>query len=238
MRITYPRLKDLKLKDARLRKPLIFILSLAVLVVIAGAISGTWGKEQKEGELHNGLAVTGENAPNGGTVKKIEVDAQQAQAQAAQQQGKDQTGQQGNQASGEGQTGGQQASGQAAAQTQANANASASKEFFVDYRLNREKTREESAAMLTPLRSSADASVRQDAEAKWLALNSKNQQEDEIENLLKLRGFSENVVNVQPASVTVIVMADHLSAGDLKVIQDTVVRVCKIKLDRIEITTK
>ncbi len=206
-----------------IRKILIYSIGALVILTAGWAgINGVLAKEQPKGEAkENSLAVSS-GAENEGQIKEVVVAAQQGSAQV--QSDQEQTG--------------QSQSNQEQSNQNQKQNETGGEDYFVNYRMEREETRENSKAMLTPLRNSNIESVRKDAEEKWLALNTKNQQEDEIESMLKLRGFDENVVNIQPESVTVVVLTDRLDSSQLKVIQDTVVRVCKVRLDKIIITTK
>ena len=107
--------------------------------------------------------------------------------------------------------------------------------YFVNFRLEREKSRQETKNMLATLL--RDPRNR-DAESKWLALAEKSEQENEIENMLKIKGFKDAVSAVEPDSVSVIVYAGSLSPSQVSMIQDTVLRVIKMRLDRISISSK
>ena len=209
----------------------ILIYSIGAVVILAAGwagISGVLAKEQPKGEAKENSLAVNSGAENEGQIKEVVVAAQQGSTKV--QSDQEQTGQS---QSNQGDSNQNQKQG-----TVQKLNETGGEDYFVNYRMKREETRENSKAMLTPLRNSNVESVRKDAEEKWLALNTKNQQEDEIESMLKLRGFNENVVNIQPESVTVVVLTERLDSSQLKVIQDTVVRVCKMRLDKIIITTK
>ena len=107
--------------------------------------------------------------------------------------------------------------------------------YFVNYRLEREKARQEAKNMLGVLL--ADPKNKE-AETKWLALNDKMEKESEIENMLKIKGFKDGVVAVDSDSVSVVVYADSLTPGQVSMIQDIVLRVAKVRLDRISISLK
>lgn len=110
--------------------------------------------------------------------------------------------------------------------------------YFVNYRLQREQFRQESKSMLAELLDSNVVKSKEQAQAKWLELSTKIEKEGEIENLLKIKGFQDAVADVNPESVTVIIYADHLAAGEVSSIQDIVVRVTKVRLDKITISAK
>ncbi|WP_242832456.1 SpoIIIAH-like family protein [Desulfosporosinus orientis] len=110
--------------------------------------------------------------------------------------------------------------------------------YFVNYRLKREQFRQESKAMLAELLNSSIEKNKAQAQEQWLELNSKIQQEEEIENLLKIKGFKDAVVDVFPEHVTVIVYAKSLTPHEVSIIQDIVVRVTKVRLDKIAVSAK
>ncbi|HWQ43029.1 MAG TPA: SpoIIIAH-like family protein [Desulfosporosinus sp.] len=112
--------------------------------------------------------------------------------------------------------------------------------YFVNYRLQREQFRQETKAMLSELLNSTVEKSKEQAQAqgKWLELSTKIQNEGEIENLLKIKGFQDTVVDVLPENVTVIVYAPSLTPNEVSIIQDIVVRVTKVRLDKITISVK
>lgn len=110
--------------------------------------------------------------------------------------------------------------------------------YFVNYRLKREQFRQESKTMLAELLNSSIEKNKAQAQEQWLALNIKIQQEEEIENLLKIKGFEDAVVDVFSEHVTVIVYAQSLTPHEVSLVQDIVVRVTKVRLDKIAVSAK
>jgi stage III sporulation protein AH len=110
-------------------------------------------------------------------------------------------------------------------------------DFFVNYRLKREDVRQERKTMLSALLNSTVKETKQQAQEKWLELSSKIQKEEEIENLLKIKGFKDAVADVS-GSVTVIVYASGLTPNEVMMIQDIVVHVTDIQLNKIVISSK
>ncbi|MHB1653784.1 MAG: SpoIIIAH-like family protein [Desulfitobacteriaceae bacterium] len=110
--------------------------------------------------------------------------------------------------------------------------------YFVNYRLEREKFRQETKEMLETLLNSPETKSRSDAQAQWLELSMKIKREGEIENLLKIKGFKDGVVNVSKDGVNVVILAPNLSAGEISIIQEIVVRITNIRLDKIIISTR
>lgn len=109
-------------------------------------------------------------------------------------------------------------------------------DYFVNYRLQREQNRQESKTMLAVLLDSPVDKTKEEAQAKWLELSKKIEQENEIENLLKIKGFKDVVTNVGVDSVTVVVYAANLTPQQVTMIQDLVVRETKIRLDKVIIS--
>lgn len=110
--------------------------------------------------------------------------------------------------------------------------------YFVNYRLEREKYRQQTIGMLETLLASPESKSRSEAQGKWLELTTKIEQEGELENLLKIKGFKDVVTDVTKDGVHVLVFAPELSSGDITLIQDIVIRVTKIRLDKIIISNR
>ena len=110
--------------------------------------------------------------------------------------------------------------------------------YFVNYRLRREEYRQETKAMLAELLNSTVESSRVQAQEKWLKLSSKIQKEEEIENLLKIKGFQDSVADVLSDNVNVFVYAVKLLPYEIRIIQNIVSEVAKVSADKITITAK
>ncbi|TGE37812.1 SpoIIIAH-like family protein [Desulfosporosinus fructosivorans] len=110
--------------------------------------------------------------------------------------------------------------------------------YFVNYRLKRDQFRQETKAMLSELLNSTVDKSKVQAQEKWLELSTKILKEGEVENLLKMKGFQDAVADVFPENVTVIVYAPSLTPNEVSHIQDIVVRVTKVRLDKITISAR
>ncbi|HUX46619.1 MAG TPA: SpoIIIAH-like family protein [Desulfosporosinus sp.] len=110
--------------------------------------------------------------------------------------------------------------------------------YFVDYRLKRDQFRQETKTMLSELLNSTVDKSREQAQTKWLELSTKIQKEGEVENLLKIKGFQDAVADVFPENATVVVYAPSLTPNEVSIIQDIVVRITKVRLDRITISVR
>lgn len=110
--------------------------------------------------------------------------------------------------------------------------------YFVNYRLKREQFRQETKAMLSELLDSSVEKSQAQAQEQWLDLSAKIQRESEIENLLKIKGFQDAVVDVFHDSVSVIIYAQELTPNEVSLIQDIVVRVTSVRIDKITVMAK
>ncbi len=111
-------------------------------------------------------------------------------------------------------------------------------DYFVNYRLQREESRQEAKAMLSPLLNSNVTKTKEEAQQKWLELSNKIEKEGQIENLLRIKGFQDAVVDVSENGVNVIVFSPNLTQDEVRLIQDIVVRVTSLRLNQINISFK
>lgn len=108
-------------------------------------------------------------------------------------------------------------------------------DYFVNYRLQRQASRQEAKAMLAPLLDSNVDKTREEAQEKWLQLSHKIQKEEEIENLLKISGIKDAIADFGNNEVAVIVYASNLEAAEIKAIQDIVLRVTNTSKEQVRI---
>jgi len=108
-------------------------------------------------------------------------------------------------------------------------------DYFVNYRLQREASRQELKNMLTPLLNSEVEKTREEAQLKWLNLCNKIEKEDQIENLLKISGMKDAIADIGSNEVAVIVYASQLGEAEIKLISDIVVRVTDYPKEQIRI---
>jgi stage III sporulation protein AH len=111
-------------------------------------------------------------------------------------------------------------------------------EYFVDYRLGREQFRQEVKSMLQVLLNSSDMNNRKSAQTKWLELSTEINQEGELENLLKIRGYQDVIADINKDSAFIIVLTQGLTPYEIFSIQDTVNRVAGICSERVTIEVK
>lgn len=99
-------------------------------------------------------------------------------------------------------------------------------DFFVDFRLERERTRGQQLEYLREMinNTKVDEASRKTAAAEWLQLTKQIGKELELEGLIKAKGWGDCVVFVQAQSCTVVVKAEKLTQSEAARVGDIVVR--------------
>jgi len=122
----------------------------------------------------------------------------------------------------------------------AKASLSGGDDFFVEYRLERERTRGQSVEWLREVINNVNSAgeTRQKAQEHLMAISRNMEKEIELENLLRAKGFKDAAVLVNERAVTVIVETDHLSTGESFQITDLVSRGTGVDTQNIIIITK
>ncbi|MHB8157550.1 MAG: SpoIIIAH-like family protein [Desulfocucumaceae bacterium] len=94
--------------------------------------------------------------------------------------------------------------------------ANSKEEFFVEYRLQRERTRGQQIELLKDVVNSPASAedTRKSAQEQLLGISKGITREANVENLLKARGYKDAVVCVDPRSVTVVVDSRALSSAE------------------------
>ncbi|NLI91875.1 MAG: SpoIIIAH-like family protein [Peptococcaceae bacterium] len=110
--------------------------------------------------------------------------------------------------------------------------------YYVNYRIKREQSRQETKDMLRLLLESDIRQTREQAQQRWLDLSSKISKEGEIENVLKMKGFKDVVseVNSQKASITVL--AQKLTLQEIYIIKRTATDITGFPADNIQVTAR
>lgn len=113
-------------------------------------------------------------------------------------------------------------------------------DFFIDYRLERERTRGQQIDLLRELINNpqADDASRKSAGERWLAIVEAMGKEAELENLIRAKGFADAVVFIQERSTVVVVKANDLAQQEAAKIMDIVTRGTGMKLDAITLVVK
>jgi stage III sporulation protein AH len=113
-------------------------------------------------------------------------------------------------------------------------------DFFVEYKLERERTRGQSVEWLREVinNNNSTSETRQKAQEHLMAISRNMEKEIELESLLKAKGFKDAAVLVDDRAVTVVVGAAHLSAGESSQITDLIARGTGVDSKSIVIVTK
>ncbi|HHT64355.1 MAG: SpoIIIAH-like family protein [Bacillota bacterium] len=113
-------------------------------------------------------------------------------------------------------------------------------DYFVNYRIEREKMRSQQVEILREIVENPNSAVdvRKDAQKKMLNLTEKMENELKLENLIKAKNYKDAVVLIQPESVMVVVKASSLTDGDGITIADLVANTTGHNYEDIIITTK
>jgi len=99
-------------------------------------------------------------------------------------------------------------------------------EFFVEYRLERDRVRSQEIQMLREVINNPNSSpeVKNEAQQRLIRLTEYMEQEVQLEALLQAKGYAEAAVLIQPSTVNVIVRAAQLKPEDLTRIGELVAR--------------
>lgn len=114
------------------------------------------------------------------------------------------------------------------------------RDYFAEYRIDRERTRGALAERLKELMESGNASegVRQQASQQYLQLSQTTALESRAEALVKARGFDDVIVHLAEGSAQVVVKASALSQQQVMQIMDTVNRITGVKSSAITVLAK
>lgn len=115
-------------------------------------------------------------------------------------------------------------------------NAGIKEDFFIEFRLDREKTGREQVDMVKAVMNDTTASkeIRDAAYQQYLALVDCMQKELKIEGLLKARGY-DGIAFLSPDACTVVVRSASLDEKQVAQIGDAVRRISRLGLDRITV---
>lgn len=115
----------------------------------------------------------------------------------------------------------------------------ASPDFFIEYRIERKKIRSEKSELLREIMKAAVSDdVRRETQKKVLQMFQEKQQEMEMENLIKARGFADAIVFIRDHSVSVVVKSNNMNRDEVVQIADIVKRVSGVSLENVAISAK
>ncbi len=113
-------------------------------------------------------------------------------------------------------------------------------EFFVEYRLERDRTRSQQLDLLREIVNNQNSpdETRKEAQRRLLAISQAIDTEMKLENLIKAENFKDTVVFVQDKSATVIVQAPVLTPMDKNRLTEIAVRVTGLQASSIVVIAK
>ncbi|ATW24029.1 SpoIIIAH-like family protein [Candidatus Formimonas warabiya] len=113
-------------------------------------------------------------------------------------------------------------------------------DYFVNYRMEREKIRSEQVEILREIVDNPNSvsDVRKEAQEKMLTLTQTMENELKLENLIRAKDFPDAVVLIQPESVMVVLKGAQLTDVDSTKIADLVANTTGCNYEDIIISTK
>lgn len=99
-----------------------------------------------------------------------------------------------------------------------------SENYFVDYRIEREKVRSQQVEILREIVNNPNSitDVRKEAQEKLLSLTQTLENELKLENLIIAKGYPDAAVFIQPESVMVILKSEAINQEDVTKIADLI----------------
>jgi stage III sporulation protein AH len=112
-------------------------------------------------------------------------------------------------------------------------------DFFVEYRLERERIRSERSELLrNAIKDAKTEADQQKAQDSMLKLIAEKEKETEMENLIKAKGFGDALVFIRANSVSAVVKASSLTREQVLNVADVISKVCGVKSEDITISAK
>ena len=114
-----------------------------------------------------------------------------------------------------------------------------SPDFFIEYRLERDKIRSERSDLLREsIKNAKTDDSRNQAQDIVLKMIAEKQKETEMESLIKSRGFADALVFIRENSVSAIIKTTSLSKEEVIQVADVISRVTGVKAEDISISAK
>lgn len=113
-------------------------------------------------------------------------------------------------------------------------------DFFIDYRLERDRTRGQQVEWLREVMNNAGTvdETRQKAQEHLMAISSRMAKETELENLIRAKGFADAAIMLDENTATAIVSADNLNSMEVKSIIELISRSTGMEQQRIAVINK
>lgn len=111
------------------------------------------------------------------------------------------------------------------------------RDFFIDYKLERDRLRSQEADYLRELINNANATQESRAQAQkdLIALSQKVEKEMICENLIKAKGYEDAVIFLSNDHASVVIKAPGLQQKDIAQITDVVTKSTGIPIEKITI---
>ncbi|SFL81311.1 SpoIIIAH-like family protein [Pelosinus propionicus] len=114
-----------------------------------------------------------------------------------------------------------------------------SPDFFIEYRLERDKIRSERSDLLREsIKNAKTDDSRNQAQDSVLKMIAEKQKEAEMESLIKSRGFADALVFIRENSVSAVIKTTSLSHEEVIQIADVITRTSGVKAENISISAK
>ncbi|ADG82570.1 SpoIIIAH-like family protein [Thermincola potens] len=112
-------------------------------------------------------------------------------------------------------------------------------QFFIEYRMQRDRARGQQIDLLREIVNNANSTedVRKEAQRRLLQISQLLEKEMEIENMIRAKGFKDAVVFLQDKSATVIVQTTKLAPEEEDKIKGIVNRIANIEESAVSIST-
>ncbi|MFW6021912.1 MAG: SpoIIIAH-like family protein [Halanaerobiaceae bacterium] len=114
------------------------------------------------------------------------------------------------------------------------------KDFFIEYRLERDNARSEQINIYRDLinNPNTDKIIKKDAQEKMLSLTEKMEKEMEIESLIRARGYKDALAYIHDGAVDVIIHTNGLEKEDVAQVGDIIVKVTGFNTEDVTIIEK
>lgn len=112
--------------------------------------------------------------------------------------------------------------------------------FFVEYRLERERTRGQQLEMLREVisNSGSDSETGQQAREQLLVISANMARESEVESLIRARGYKDAAAYVDRKGITVIIRAKDIPGEEMARVKELVSRSTGVQEQDILVITK
>ncbi|MFI5359522.1 MAG: SpoIIIAH-like family protein [Halanaerobiales bacterium] len=113
-------------------------------------------------------------------------------------------------------------------------------DFFIEYRLERDRARSEQINILQEIvnNPNSDQASKKEAQRKILEITDKMEKEMEIESLIRARGYRDALAYIHEQAVDVIIHTDGLAKEDVAKIGDIIVKVTGFNTENVTIIEK